>query len=77
LTEQNYSVGVGGGNMNDIVNLISTCGFPIACCVFMLYQNSKQDQYFMEQQEKLRESIENNTRTINELCLLINELKKG
>lgn len=61
--------------MQDIVNLISSCGFPIACCVFMLWQNSKQDDYFRSQQEELRKSIDNNTKTISELCLLIKEMK--
>lgn len=62
--------------MQDIVNLISSCGFPIACCVFMLWQNSKQDDYFRSQQEELRKSIDNNTKTISELCLLIKEMKE-
>lgn len=61
--------------MQDIVDLISSCGFPIACCVFMLWQNSKQDDYFRSQQEELRKSIDNNTKTISELCLLIKEMK--
>lgn len=60
--------------MEEIVQMISTVGFPIACCCFLLWQNSKQDQYNREQQEKLRETINNNTRSIEGLQELVKEL---
>ncbi len=70
--------------MNDIVTAISTVGFPIACCCFLLWQNGKQDNYNREQQDKLRATIDNNTRSIEslqgvvqELAAMIKELKKG
>lgn len=53
--------------MNEIIQAISTVGFPIACCCFLLWQNSKQDQYNREQQEKLRLTIDNNTKSMEEL----------
>lgn len=53
--------------MNEIIQAISTVGFPIACCCFLLWQNSKQDQYNREQQEKLRATIDNNTKSMEEL----------
>ena len=60
--------------MNEIIQAVSTVGFPIACCCFLLWQNSKQDQYNREQQEKLRVTIDNNTRSIQELGKLVHQL---
>lgn len=60
--------------MQEIIQMISTVGFPIACCCFLLWQNSKQDQYNREQQEKLRSTIDQNTRSIDELGQLIKEM---
>lgn len=37
--------------MNEIIQAISTVGFPIACCCFLLWQNSRQDEYHREQME--------------------------
>lgn len=70
-------------NVNDIITAISTVGFPIACCCFLLWQNSKQDNYNREQQDKLRATIDNNTKSIEalqgvvqELAALVKNLKK-
>lgn len=60
--------------MNDIINAISTVGFPIACCIFFLYQSSRQDQYNREQQERLRGTIEGNTKSIEALQDLVKDL---
>lgn len=60
--------------MNEIIQAVSTVGFPIACCCFLLWQNSKQDTYHREQQEKLRETISENTKAIEEQSKLINKL---
>lgn len=59
---------------SDIIQAVSTVGFPIACCVFLLWQNSKQDTYNREQQEKLRETIAQNTESINKLAELIRQV---
>lgn len=56
-----------------IVQAISTVGFPIACCCFLLYQNSKQDTYHRDQMERLRQTIDKNTKTIDKLAELIKE----
>ena len=61
-------------NVSDIVQANSTVGFPIASCCFLLWQNSKQDNYNREQQEKLRETISANTKSIEELAKLIKEV---
>lgn len=59
--------------MNDNINLISTCGFPIACCIFLMWQNAKQDDYHRRQQDELRKSIDNNTDAIKELAKLFHD----
>lgn len=61
-------------NVNDIITAISTVGFPIACCCFLLWQNSKQDNYNREQQDKLRATIDNNTKSIESLQGVVQEL---
>ena len=60
--------------MKDIIDAISTVGFPIACCIFFLYQSSRQDQYNREQQERLRGTIEGNTKSIEALQDLVKDL---
>ena len=60
--------------MNEIIQAVSTVGFPIACCCFLLWQNSKQDTYHREQMEKLRETINENTRIIDKLSKIVQRL---
>lgn len=60
--------------MTEIIQAVSTVGFPIACCCFLLWQNSKQDQYHRQQQEELRKTIEGNTKSIEELSGIVKEL---
>ena len=57
--------------MNEIIQAVSTVGFPIACCCSLLWQNSKQDTYHREQMEKLRTTIDENTKMIEKLAELI------
>ena len=52
--------------MNDIVNAVSTVGFPIALCVFLVWQNAKQDNYYRDVIEKLRDTVERNTNSITD-----------
>ena len=49
----------------DIVNLISSVGFPIVACCAMGYFC----KYLIDTtQKEMRETIERNTEAINELC---------
>ena len=50
--------------LNDILSAVNQMAFPIACCCFLLWQNSKQDAYNREEQAKLRDIIEKNTESI-------------
>ena len=62
--------------MTELIQAVSTVGFPIACCCFLLWQNSKQDTYNREQQEKLRETIAANTRSIEQLGKIVEGLSE-
>lgn len=64
-----------------IGDFISRVGFPIACCVFLLWQNSKNNQYFSKQLDELRESLktleksfDKQSRSIDKLADSIKEL---
>lgn len=57
--------------MNEIINAVSTVGFPIALCVFLVWQNAQQDRYYRDIIEKLRETVERNTNSITELAQII------
>ena len=57
--------------MQDIINAISTVGFPIAMCIVMVvffYKIVTQiENTHKENLEKITEALDNNTRIINEL----------
>ena len=62
--------------MNDIVSAVSQVGFPIALCVFLVWQNAKQDAYYRDILDKLRETVERNTNSITELSQIIKGVVK-
>lgn len=72
----------------DIVNIISSVGFPIACCVAMGYyvkyitdENRNQlEKFRVENKEEIKilsESLNNNTLAIIKLCERIDNEKGG
>lgn len=63
--------------MTDIISAVSTVGFPVALCIFLVYQNAKQDTYYRDVIDKLRETVERNTNSITELSQIIKNLIKG
>ena len=50
-----------------IVQLISSLGFPIACCVAMFWQNNKLNESHKAEVGKLNEAINNNTIALNHI----------
>ena len=50
-----------------IVQLISSLGFPIACCIAMFWQNNKLNESHKEEVSKLNEAIINNTIALNHI----------
>lgn len=47
--------------ISDITTLVSTCGFPIFACIYLVKSQGKQ-------LEKLAEMINKNTNAIEKLC---------
>ena len=50
-----------------IVQIISSLGFPVACCVAMFWQNNKLNESHKEEVSKLNEAINNNTIALNHI----------
>lgn len=63
--------------MNEVMNVISTLGFPIAACVFMAwYLTSKFEKLvegMLQTQKEFRASIDANSKLVNELIILVKE----
>ena len=55
-------------DINTITALISSVGFPIACCIYLIYSNNKTAEKHAEEVEKLRVTVENNTKVMLKLC---------
>lgn len=55
-------------DFNAILQAISTVGFPIACCIYLIYSNNKSNEQHTEQVEKLRQTIDNNTKVMIKIC---------
>lgn len=51
-----------------ITQLIGSLGFPIACCIYLIYSNNKANEAHKEEVEKLRQTVENNTHVMIKLC---------
>lgn len=56
-------------NFETIMQLINGVGFPIAVSIVLFYQNWKQDERYDKQMKELTKVIENNTLTLKELCV--------
>lgn len=52
---------------NAIVQIVSTLGFPIACCIAMFWQNNKLNESHRVEVSKLNEAINNNTIALDHL----------
>ena len=53
---------------NDISTFFSTVGVPTGLCCYMIYVNYKNNLRNAEVIEKLRETVENNTKAMIKLC---------
>lgn len=53
---------------SDISTFFSTVGVPTGLCIYMIYVNYKNNEKHAEEIEKLRETVENNTRAMIKLC---------
>lgn len=59
----------------NIAQLISTIGFPIAMCVYLLFYIKSFDEKYCEQLNNMSKAIENNTLAITKLMSMIDTLE--
>ena len=55
----------------DVINIITSVGFPIACCIGMAWYILKRDDKHAKEVENLRKSIDNNTKVMTELLFYL------
>ena len=60
--------------MAEITTFISTLGFPIFMAVWLLLKDSKADTERKEQIKDLKTAIDNNTKSIEKLEVLISKI---
>lgn len=54
-------------DVNAIIQVIGTLGFPIACCVWLFYRDSVKDKEHKEETDALTKALENNTIALTKL----------
>ena len=55
-------------DVQTLSQLIGSLGFPIACCIYLVYSNNKAAEKHANEVDKLRETVENNTKAMLKLC---------
>lgn len=64
--------------MSDVINIISTVGFPIFACItmgwFVKYQLDKNDEEMQETREAHRQEVEKITEALNNNTLALQKL---
>ena len=60
-----------------ITQLISTIGFPIAMCIYLLIYIKSFDEKYCEKLDSMAKAIENNTLVMTKLMSMIDNLRKG
>lgn len=58
-------------NINDVVQIVGTLGFPIVACGALFWKMNKDEERRSEESSKLQEAISNNTLALTELSALI------
>lgn len=54
-------------DVNTVMQLVSTLGFPIVCCIALFWRMIKSDENHKAEMDKLAEALNNNTLAINRL----------
>lgn len=54
--------------VDTVTNVISTVGFPIACCLGLGWYINKRDKAHAEETDNLRKALENNTKVMLKIC---------
>ena len=60
---------------NTILQMVSTIGFPIAMCIYLLFYIKSFDEKYCEQLNNMAKAIENNTLAITKLMGMIDDLE--
>lgn len=55
-------------DLQAILTAIGSVGFPIVCCIYLIYQHQKENERTSAEIEKLRVTVENNTKVMVKLC---------
>ena len=64
-------------NASDVLNAISTVGFPIVMCLLLLYVLYKQNEEHKEEMDKMNESLAYNTLAIQRLTDILEGREKN
>lgn len=51
-----------------ITQIVSTLGFPIVMCIYLLYRDGKRDEAHKEEMVKMTDAINNNTIALTQLA---------
>lgn len=54
-------------DVNAIIQVVSTLGFPIACCIWLFYRDNIKDKEHKEETDALTKALENNTIALTKL----------
>lgn len=60
--------------MTDFVSAVSSVGFPIACCIFLLWQNAKQDEQRQRELAAMRKVMAAMQKTLDENTRVLTSL---
>ena len=63
-------------DISAIEQLVSTIGFPIAMCIYLLVYIRSFDKKYCEKLDSMAKAIENNTLVITKLMSLIEDLER-
>lgn len=58
--------------MSSILEIISTVGFPIACCIAMFLQQNKITENHKNEMSEMKNAIDNNTIALTKLIEKLN-----
>lgn len=51
-----------------LLQAIGSVGFPIVACIYLIYSQQKTSEKHAEEMDKMRETVENNTKVMYKLC---------
>ena len=55
-------------DLSQIATIISSVGFPIFCCVYLINNISKMVENHKQELDKMASAIDNNTKAMMKLC---------